>query len=141
MEENMKKEWIRPLTEVQLFVANEYVAACGDENRVYNFECNAGSKSRSYNVYLNGPDGVAHTADDIDWSLQRGGNWYVRTYSPCGETHQAKVDSDFQTGYMYEYFYGQDRGNPIPVIVWTNNRTNTHCTTNLDIDSWTTAKS
>ena len=32
-----KKVWENPLTMVQQFVPNEYVAACGDENKVYKF--------------------------------------------------------------------------------------------------------
>ena len=36
------KKWSRPQTVVQKFEANEYVAACGDENRVYKFQCTAG---------------------------------------------------------------------------------------------------
>ena len=35
------KKWVRPLTEVQNFVANEYVAACGDSGTTYKFTCNA----------------------------------------------------------------------------------------------------
>ena len=41
----MKKVWSRPLTVVQNFEANEYVAACGDENKVYKFKCDAVSGS------------------------------------------------------------------------------------------------
>ncbi|MEI3275871.1 MAG: hypothetical protein V8R97_12230 [Fusicatenibacter saccharivorans] len=37
----MRKEWMEPVIEVQEFVANEYVAACGDSGMVYKFECNA----------------------------------------------------------------------------------------------------
>ena len=40
----MRKEWMEPVIEVQEFVANEYVAACGDSGKVYKFECNAGDK-------------------------------------------------------------------------------------------------
>ena len=37
-----KMTWTRPVTEVQQFAANEYVAACGDtEYGAYLFECNA----------------------------------------------------------------------------------------------------
>ena len=46
------KKWSRPVTMVQKFEANEYVAACGDSGVVYNFECNAGSRWDSYNVYF-----------------------------------------------------------------------------------------
>lgn len=41
-----RKVWRRPLTEVQKFEANEYVAACGDSGVVYNFECNAGNRKK-----------------------------------------------------------------------------------------------
>ena len=139
----MKKTWNEPKILVQQFVPNEYVAACGEENRVYKFSCDAGSKWKNYHVYLNGEDGIAHTEDDIDWSARSG---QMKPYSPCGTTHDAKVDSDFQSGYMYEYQEGwfgggSNIGNPINVIVWTDNGTNTHCTTNLNMNSWTTAKS
>lgn len=43
----MRKEWMEPVIEVQEFVANEYVAACGDSGKVYNFECNAGKRGNS----------------------------------------------------------------------------------------------
>ena len=33
------------------------------------------------------------------------------------------------------------RGNPIAVRVWTEGGTNTHCTTELDMTEWETAKS
>ena len=32
----------QPLTVVQKFAPNEYVAACGDHGVTYKFECNAG---------------------------------------------------------------------------------------------------
>ena len=37
----MKKKWIEPQILVQEFVPNEYVAACGDKNKVYKFKCTA----------------------------------------------------------------------------------------------------
>ena len=40
----MRKRWEEPMILVQQFVANEYVAACGESGTVYNFECNAGEK-------------------------------------------------------------------------------------------------
>lgn len=131
-----KRVWTKPLAEVEQFMANEYVAACGDENRVYKFECNAGSEYSSYHVYLNGPDGLPETEDDIDWSGRSG---RVKTYSPCGATHEASTKETFPEGYMYKV--GGSGSKRIDVIVWTENGTNTHCTKNLDMDSWETAKS
>lgn len=133
-----KRIWTMPQAMVEQFMANEYVAACGDQNLVYKFQCNAGSSRSSYHVYLNGDDGVAHTADDIDWSARSG---RLKTYSPCGATHEASTKEDFPEGYMYKTYSGESYGDPISVIVWTEGGTNTHCTTNLNKDEWETTKS
>lgn len=137
----MKATWTKPLAEVEQFMANEYVAAaCGDQNTVYKFECNAGSSRNSYHVYLNGPDGMPETSDDIDWSARSG---KLRTYNPCGATHEASTKEEFPVGYMYRVggWGNSNTGERIDVIVWTAGGSNTHCTTNLDMDSWETAKS
>ena len=86
---------MEPVIEVQEFVANEYVAACGDSGKVYNFECNAGKENSHYNVYTNGADGIAHTRDDE----------LLGSYHPCGEKHAAESNSDFKYGYMYRLVY------------------------------------
>lgn len=124
----MKKEWTRPLTKVELFTANEYVAACGDSGTVYNFECNAGDKGLKnypYAVY-------------VDYT-GKGNYGYRDNYHACGEKHKAESDSGFYNGYMDdERTEGNDR---IPVIVWTEYGRDTHCTTELDMKKWETAKS
>lgn len=61
----MKRAYVRPTMVGERFVANEYVAACGDSGTVYKFECDAGDRLGGYSVYLNGDDGVAGTDDDI----------------------------------------------------------------------------
>ena len=47
----MRKVWTKPLAEAERFVANEYVAACGDSGVTYLFECNAGGGTEG-NVYV-----------------------------------------------------------------------------------------
>lgn len=134
-----KKAYVRPMMICEQFTPNEYVAACGDSGTIYKFKCDAGEKWYNYHVYLNGPDGIALTSDDIDWSARSG---HLRTYNPCGTTHEAASDSGFEKGYMYRVGrWNNNIGSPINVIVWTENGTNTHCTTNLDMNSWETAKS
>lgn len=133
----MRKEWMEPVIEVQEFVANEYVAACGTSGKVFNFACNAGNSSANYSVYTNGADGKAHTRDDE----------LLGYYSPCGEKHKAESNSDFKDGYMYRvyglpFYSKEDRNDCTNVIIWRGeDGNNIHCTTNLDIDSWETAKS
>lgn len=134
----MKKQtWEEPRILVQKFMPNEYVAACGDSGTVYNFECNAGNKRHKYNVYLE--DGTPYATSGLD----SGGcltDYY--SYSPCGVTHEANSNSGFLNGYMYEQDrWGKDTGRMINVIIWTDNYTDVHCTTKLNMKEWTTAKS
>lgn len=138
----MKKEWINPITIVQKFAANEYVAACGDSGTVYKFTCDAGG-GVSGSVYEE-TNGIEGFQKEWEW-IQTGeykyqGYWqkpddYRSSYHACGTTHEADSDSGFINGY---YVVGDK---VTPVIIWTANNTNTHCTTNLDMNSWQTAKS
>ena len=129
----MKRVWCRPQTVVQKFEANEYVAACGDENKVYKFVCNANWTGLTGSaVYTNGEDGIMGTDDDV----------YLGDYARCGKTHEASTTDDFINGYLKKNFIGLPLGQSEPVIIWRGeNGNNIHCTTNLDMDSWETAKS
>lgn len=130
----MKREYVRPMMWGEIFAADEYVAACGDENKVYKFTCDAGG-GESGSVYLetNGKEGL-----QTGW----GGDRYLSGYHACGTTHEAKTTDDFLDGY-YVTSSGWFGGTTVtPVIVWRGpNNDNTHCTENLDMDSWQTAKS
>lgn len=129
------RNWERPMAVVDAFVANEFVSTCGDSGVVYKFKCDAGDAYGGYSVYLNGNDGIAHTKDDIFWCGGRGAVRGSRTYTRCGETHSAEDKNDFFPGYIQrEGFLGYIEEKN--VIVWTNNGTNTHCTTNLDKSTW-----
>lgn len=144
----MKKVYEKPVMIAEEFSANECVTACGDSGTVYNFKCDAGSQRSKYNVYFdNGTpndtsDDTAWTTNDDDWKQKLAPNReFGKSYQPCGTTHEANAKDDFLTGYMYKQFKGQDSGQPISVIVWTEGDTNTHCTTELDMTQWETAKS
>lgn len=132
--------WERPLTTVQNFVANEYVAACGDSGTKYLFTCDAGG-GESGTVYLetNGKPGL---------QTGRGGDQSLGGYHACGTQHEADSDDAFLNGYYVtkEYVgnwpWGHYEETTTDVIVWRGpHNNNTHCTTNLDKDSWETAKS
>lgn len=127
-----RRIWTRPVTEVQKFEANEYVAACHDINQVYKFKCDAGG-GRTGSVYLetNGEPGL-----QTGW----GGDRYLSGYHACGTTHEAKTTDDFLDGYYVTSSWAGTK--TTPVIVWRGpNNDNTHCTENLDMDSWETEKS
>ena len=93
----MKKRYERPSAYIEEFTPNEYVAACGDENKVYMFTCG---------------------------------------YHACGITHEAKTTDQFLDGYYVRRSKVQE------VKVWRGTKgDNTHCTTNLNMKEWVTAKS
>ncbi len=79
------------------------------------------------------PMGVPNTPDDV---------LLGSTYHPCGETHSAESNSDFAHGYMYKAgLLGPDKSKRIDVVIWRGEKgDNIHCTTNLNIDSWTDRK-
>ncbi len=125
------RNWERPMAVVDTFAANEFVSSCGDQNKEYLFTCDAGG-GKSGSVYLetNGRPGFQ------EGFLGIGGDRYLSVYHACGTTHTAKTTGEFQEGYYIRY------GKVTNVIVWRGEKgNNTHCTTNLDKNEWTTVKS
>lgn len=131
-----RRTWTRPLTEVQKFEANEYVAACHDWNTVYKFTCDAGG----------GAWGDVYTDDGTNLTPGRS-----RYYHACDATHEASTQDEFIRGYYiqnggndetgYWTLFGWKDYPKTSVIIWTDGGTDVHCTTNLNQDSWETAKS
>lgn len=129
----MKKTWEEPKIMVQQFMPNEYVATCGDKNRVYNFVCDAGG----------GTPGTVYEDSNHNgkWDLfgdEALTGHILPTYHACGETHSAPTDDEFIEGF---YLPNSNPGKAMKVIIWTDGGTNIHCTTNLNMNEWTTAKS
>ena len=137
-----RRVWTRPVTEVQKFEANEYVAVCGDSGTTYYFECNAGEP---YRYWQPGIFGGGHwVTDDHPYRVvaNNGESW--SNYGPCEATHVAESSSEFLHGYI-DNMHTRENEN-IPVVIWKEyvggwQKWNIHCTTNLDQDSWETAKS
>lgn len=130
----MKKQtWEEPQILVQKFMPNEYIAACGDSGKVYNFECNAGTKDHNYYVH----NGSSYQT--IDGYYYGPGSY---TFTPCKKTHQASTDSEFITGLFLDDASTR-KIERIPVVVWidANDDYNIHCTEKLNMTEWTTAKS
>ena len=139
------KNYVRPMMESEVFAANEYIAACGESGVVYKFKCDAGDGVYG-SVYeeTNGIPGL-QTGRRGDTELAGYSNsWFEESgFYACNKTHEAESNNDFVNGY---YCAKGDTKNPISVIVWKEPRggwwpDNIHCTTNLDQDSWETAKS
>ena len=128
----MKKRYERPSAYIEEFTPNEYVAACGDSGKVYKFRCDAGGGD-SGKVWLetNGRPGLQEHSDK---SITP----FLRYYHACNITHEAKSTDEFLEGYYKRYGSNKEQ----KVIVWRGPEgDNVHCTTNLNMGTWETAKS
>ena len=96
-----KQKWVRPQAVVQEFVANEYVAACGDSGTVYKFQCDA-------------PGGTLYYYPDSDGKIDGVYNGSGKAtqlglfYQPCGAAHEASSTNDFYDGYVVN-LYGRKK--------------------------------
>lgn len=129
----MKRVYVRPTMVGERFVANEYVAACGDENKVYKFTCDAPRGTLYYYPKSDGKIDGVYTGD--------GRASRIGSYHPCNAKHEASTTNDFYDGFVdYNGNRRQDDGEG--VVVWRGPRNNNgHATTNLDMNTWETAKS
>lgn len=129
------RNWERPMVVVDTFAANEFVSTCGEKNQVYLFKCDAGGfMGMGGFVYLetNGQPGLQKNSGKGYEADQ-----YLSTYHKCNETHEAKTTDEFSKGYLAPYV-----GYTREVIIWRGEKNdNTHCTTKLNKDEWTTVKS
>ena len=116
----MKKTWEEPRILVQQFMPNEYVAACGDENKVYNFKCDAGG----------GTPGTVYEDSNHNGKLDLLRDEALGPYYACGKTHSAPTDDEFIEGF---YLPNSDPFKATKVIIWTDGGTNVHCTTNMSL--------
>lgn len=128
-----KKIWTRPMAEVEQFMANEYIAACGDENRVYKFVCDAPAGNLYYYKSGDGTVDGTYTGD--------GSATLIGSYHPCDAKHEAATTNPFYDGFVDRNSNRKcDSGEE--VIVWRGPRNNNgHATAQLDMDQWETAKS
>lgn len=131
-----KRVYAKPVLESETFVPQNYIAACGEENRVYKFVCDAnpGGWLEVGGVYR-------ETGKQTGFQLL-GPNKDERlsflSYHPCSEIHYAPTNDEFIHGYLV----GVDWPPEVQeVIIWTDGGTNVHCTKNVDMNSWTTVKS
>lgn len=129
----MKRTYVRPTMVGERFVANEYVAACGESGKVYKFECNAPGGKLYYYPNSDGKINGEYTGHGRAIKLS--------DYNPCGARHKANATDGFYDGFVdYNKNGRQDKGEG--VIVWRGSYgLNGHATTYLDMSKWQTAKS
>lgn len=129
-----KKAYVKPAMESETFVPNTYVAACGDTNNEYIFQCDA----------IGGITGTVFYDDGNGQFNPFSGDKFMGSgYHACGESHVTQDGDEFIRGWYVTGWDGITGGDFItPVIIWRGvEGNNIHCTTNLDQDSWETAKS
>lgn len=131
------RNWERPMVVVDTFAANEFVSTCGEQNRVYKFKCDAGSKNflgeyYTYDVFVD---------SNKNGKLDYRGDDELGNYSACGKTHDAKTTNDFLNGFCVRNRIIGER-EVIPVVIWRGeDGRNIHCTTKLNMNEWTTERS
>ena len=138
----MKKAYVKPSMESEIFVPHAYIAACGDtEYGNYLFECNAGIDGHHYAIKNSSGRPVTVGGKYMD-----GGEWGYYFY-PCGETHKAPTNGEFIFGYHLDDMSTRYDDN-IPVTIWVErsgsgfwSETHIHCTPKLSQESWQTDKS
>ena len=130
----MKRTWKQPVAMAQIFMANEYVAAC--EPKIYTFECN----TEWGNVYCNNPEDQAlfESLIPVDYSNRGAG---------CGISHEYVEGDKLVPGWSdYNGNGTKDEGEDI--LIWFDKNAageydfaGVHLTNNVNMDSWETNKS
>ena len=129
----MKKVYEAPVVHLEQFVANEYIAACGDKNKVYKFTCDAPG---GWLYYYPESDGTIDGKYTGSGKAKRLGN-----YHPCDAKHEASTTDSFYDGFV-DYNWNEKQDDGEGVIVWRGPRNkNGHATKNLDMSTWETDKS
>ena len=128
------KSYKKPVLNVERFTPNEFVAACGDTNNEYIFKCDAMGGVLGAVFYSDGDDSFEPLSGDRLMGVG---------YHACGEEHITQVGDDFIEGWYVTGWNGITGGEFYEkVIIWKGpDGNNIHCTTNLDKNSWETAKS
>lgn len=132
----MKRAYVRPTMVGERFVANEYVAACGDKGTVYKFNCDA-------------PAGPLYYYPESDGNINGEYHGVGKAsligifYHPCDAKHETSATAEFYDGFVDRNLNGKpdlDKGEG--VIVWRGEEGNNgHSTSNLKMSTWETVKS
>ena len=124
----MKQVWSSPKTSFEQFVPQNYIAACGDTERVYLFTCDAPRG----NMYVPDPN--------------KPGEYLVKgtSYSPCDKKHETPVADTYYDGFIDRNDNKkQDSGEEVKVYLefrWGYVR-NGHATSKVNMNEWEVAKS
>lgn len=135
------RNWERPMVVVDTFAANEFVSTCGDKGTIYKFKCNAPEGTLYY--YPNSDGNIDGQHNPNDRIKERLGSFH-----PCNIKHEAPKTDGFYDGFI-DYNGNGRHDDGEGVIVWRETwyisgrpyEYQGHATTQLDMNSWETAKS
>lgn len=141
-----KRRYERPSAYIEEFTPNEYVAACGEGGTIYKFQCTAGGGKNGDLTDITGTinytDGGRHK--------ELGTKKYT-SYHACNAEHSASSSDTFVRGRYYPNGgYDNLKGKyeevyiwfePVSKDWWGNKGYDIHATTNLNPETWETAKS
>lgn len=140
--ESIKRKWGKPGLDVQVFMPNDFIAACAPDETYfeYRFWCDAGSSVpySGQKVWLDkGTIGVYDENQDE----------YIGTYHACKKTHVVKIkkseypNPESQLAIIFPYgllMDANDNWRIKPVRIWRGEYgNNIHCTYSLKENSWT----
>lgn len=145
-----RREYKKPVMQLEKFVPNNYCADCSDEGHTqvtYIFKCGNGLDDTWY--YIHDGNGNYQWIDGkwfgpaTDWD-----HYPSYHYEKCTDYHEITLPKgqdpltagDIYTGLYLDKCY-TNRLEQIPVVIWTNDHTNVHCTVELDPREWQLAKS
>lgn len=113
----MKNQYVKPEMQVEMYEANQYVAACGKTpDGIYHFKCDA-------------PGGYLYYYKN---SYSKNGT-YIGYYHPCGEKHDTKNKNNFYEGFI-DYNKNNKEDDGEHVLVWRGDYGNNgHATTSLEM--------
>lgn len=134
------REYVKPMMDSEVFVANEYFSACGDTNNEYIFQCDAMGGIFGTVYYDNGN---GEFDPYIPGFHPNGDRRMGSGYHACGEEHVTQTGDEFINGWYITGGDGLTGGEWVrQVVIWRGvEGNNIHCTTNLDKNTWQTAKS
>ena len=126
-----KKAYIKPVLSGEEFIPQNYIAACGEEKKVYKFTCDAtGGQVGIVAIDLN-------NSGKLDW-----GDDIVTGYHACGKTHEAPTTDQYYNGWYLVSENAENWIDAVEVKVWRGEgNNNCHVTKNVEMSTWETVKS
>ena len=131
-----KRNYVKPILSGEEFVPQNYIAACGDSNSQYIFNCNA--KSGKLYYYPSGDGEIDGKYEGTKSPV------YLGDYSECPTSHTTTATDVFYDGFIDNNKNGKNDLGDTGVIVYLTRHwgyVSGHATEELDMKSWETAKS